>query len=87
MIDEVLGLEEWEIMKRNEERARLLCDLKLKDNLLRQNARSKWHKEGDVNTSYFHKAINKRHKQNEILGVYANNQCCEEAEEVKKWAF
>lgn len=30
MIDEVLGLEELEIMKRNEERARLLCDLKLR---------------------------------------------------------
>ncbi|KAL8515928.1 hypothetical protein ACS0TY_014579 [Phlomoides rotata] len=69
MIDETLGLKENEISLRNEERARLFQDMKSKDSFIFQKARCKWIKEGDANTRFFHKYINKRRKRNEISGV------------------
>ncbi|XP_019420712.1 PREDICTED: uncharacterized protein LOC109330899 [Lupinus angustifolius] len=44
----------------------------LRDNLLRQKSRSKWLKEGDANTSYFHACINNRRQRNQIMGVWIN---------------
>lgn len=46
--DDVLGLNESKIIRRNEIRALLHCDLKLKDNLLKQKARAKWIYKGDA---------------------------------------
>ncbi|KAL8533767.1 hypothetical protein ACS0TY_009966 [Phlomoides rotata] len=68
MKDESTGLEEQEVIRRNETRANLLLDIRRKDSLLLQKARCKWIKEGDANTSFFHKVINKRWKGNEITG-------------------
>ncbi|KAL8536190.1 hypothetical protein ACS0TY_011723 [Phlomoides rotata] len=41
MIDEAMGLEQHEIIQRNEERASLLYDIKCRDNILQQKARCK----------------------------------------------
>lgn len=74
----LFGLEEAEIMQRNEEMAHLLCDLKLKDSILRRKMRIKWLKVRDANTSLYHKFINKRRKRNDILRIQFENGCCEE---------
>ncbi|KAL8525193.1 hypothetical protein ACS0TY_014713 [Phlomoides rotata] len=87
MIDEAMGLVQNEIIQRNEERAGLLYDIKCRDNILQQKARCKWIKEGDANTRYFHKCINKRRKRNEISGVNIGSVWREEVQEVKKGIF
>ncbi|KAL8474246.1 hypothetical protein ACS0TY_030897 [Phlomoides rotata] len=81
IIDEVMGLDEQEISRRNEERVNLFHDMKCKDNILLQKARCKWIKEGDANTRFFHKYINKRRKRNEITGVRIEGEWKEEVEE------
>ena len=40
------------------------------ESLLRQKSRAKWFKEGDSNTTYFHKTINFRRHQNTIHGIF-----------------
>lgn len=70
ILDDVFGLDEPEIIGRNEVCARLLCDLKLKDSLPKQKARAEWIREGDVNTIFFHKVINRRRKRIEIVGGF-----------------
>lgn len=87
LLDEALGLEESEIIARNRERALLLNDVKRRDSLLRQKARSKWIKEGDANSSYFHRCINKRRKCNEIVGININEEWKEDVVEVKNGIF
>ncbi|KAL8488484.1 hypothetical protein ACS0TY_024672 [Phlomoides rotata] len=79
MIDEAIGLEEYEIAQRNEEAVRLFYDIKCKDSLLHQKARNKWIKEGDANTSFFHNCINTRRKMNEIASIMANGEWREKA--------
>lgn len=87
IIDEVLGLDENEIILRNKERALLTMEIKKRDSLLWQKARSKWVREGDANTSFFHKCINKRRKNNEMVGIRINGVWREEVEDVRKRVF
>ncbi|KAL8543707.1 hypothetical protein ACS0TY_004320 [Phlomoides rotata] len=84
ILDEVLGLEEHEIIQRNEEQARLLYELKCKDNIPFQKVRCIWLKEGGANTSFFHRSINKRRKRNDIPGIMVNGVWIEEDVDVKK---
>lgn len=51
--------------------------------MLAQKARMNWLKEGDVNTRTFHKAINKRRRNNGILGLELEGEWCEEPRKVK----
>lgn len=52
-IDDAFGLDDPKIIRRNETRAQLLCDLKLKNSLLKQKARAKWIREGDAKNELF----------------------------------
>ncbi|KAL8492247.1 hypothetical protein ACS0TY_023765 [Phlomoides rotata] len=87
LIDDALGLEDWEICKINEEQAGLLVELERRDSLLRQKSRVKWIEDGDTNSSFFHNFINKRRKRNEILGMLIEGEWREEVEDVKKMNF
>ncbi|KAL8464782.1 hypothetical protein ACS0TY_034326 [Phlomoides rotata] len=87
LVDDVIGLEEHEIIMRNELKAALFNDLKCKESLLSQKARCLWVKEGDVNSRFFHNYINKHRKMNEISGVSIEGIWREEVSEVKQGVF
>ncbi|XP_057808990.1 uncharacterized protein LOC131023466 [Salvia miltiorrhiza] len=61
--------DESEMIRRNELRAKIILKSKEKCSLLQQKAKVKWVKEGDLNTSFYHKAIVGRRKKNEIAGL------------------
>jgi len=52
------------------------------DSLSRQKARSKWFKDGDSNSNFFHSAIRWRGIKNAVKGVEVGNLWCEESEVV-----
>lgn len=70
-------------MRRNEQRAYLLFDLKLQASILKQKARTRWLKGGNVNSSFFHNVINRRRKRNEIAGIMIDGVWREEVAKVK----
>lgn len=84
VLDDVFGLEETEIIRRNEVTGLLLRDLKNKESLVSQKARNKWLRDGDNNSKYFHRCINIRRKKNEICGMLINGAWCEEVQPVKQ---
>lgn len=86
-MDEVFGLEEQEILRRNEQRAFLQGDLNLQMGILKQKDRLRWLREGDVNKCFFHKVINKRRKYNEISRLLIDKKWEEEVSEVKQGVF
>ncbi|KAL8536611.1 hypothetical protein ACS0TY_011982 [Phlomoides rotata] len=71
--DEVFGLEEEEVIKRNKIGAELKRNMIWNEKNLFQKAKSKWLKEGDVNSKFFHRWINKRIKVNGIEGLFVND--------------
>lgn len=48
-----------------------------------QKARSKWFKQGDMNTKYFHSVIKWRRSNNGINGLMESDVCYEEPEIIK----
>lgn len=82
-IDDVLGLEDMEIVRRNEIKALLFLEMKKKGSMVQQKSRSKWILEGDENTSFFHNCINRRRKANEFTGLLVEGVWIEEALAVK----
>lgn len=62
----------------------LFRSLNHRNNLNAQKARLKWLKDGDLNTSFFHKTINFRRKKNEIPGLVINGSWTDKVEEVRK---
>lgn len=82
--DEAQGLEEGDIIRRKEATAALFRNLHQKNNLVAQKAKIRWLKEGDVNSSFFHRAINFRRKSNEIPGIMLDGVWTEEVQEVKR---
>ncbi|KAL8534970.1 hypothetical protein ACS0TY_010843 [Phlomoides rotata] len=72
-IDEALGLDEDEIIRRNQLIAELTRDLIWRDGLMSQKAKTKWLTEGDVNSRFFHNWINRKSKYLGIEGILVNN--------------
>ena len=54
------------------------------ESLLRQKARSKWIREGDCNTRYFHLVMNARRRNNCLKGVMVDGSWIEEPSRVKE---
>ncbi|KAL8485330.1 hypothetical protein ACS0TY_027578 [Phlomoides rotata] len=52
-----------------------------------KKSRNRWIREGDANTSFFHKYINKRRKCNETTRINIDGVWREEVAEVKKDIF
>ncbi|KAL8479964.1 hypothetical protein ACS0TY_026780 [Phlomoides rotata] len=84
LIDDTFGLEEEEIIKRNQGSAELLRELHWNDGMLAQKDKAKWIAAGDTNSRFFHRWINKRPKQNGIEGLMVNNIWVDSVEGVKK---
>ncbi|KAL8503592.1 hypothetical protein ACS0TY_022359 [Phlomoides rotata] len=82
--DDVSGLEEEEIIERNCTTTELKRNMIWKESFLFQKAKSKWIKEGDVNSRFFHGWINKRIKFNGIEGLLVDNVWVEPKEGIRK---
>lgn len=72
-IDDAMCLDEIEIIQRNQSLAKLLRALIWQDKILCQKSKSHWFKDGDVNSSYFHRWINRRNKASEISDLSIND--------------
>lgn len=73
-IDDFLGMEEEEIIARNKVNAELLRDLNRKESMLYQKAKARRILEGDVNSNFSHRWINKRSKLSKISGIMVNGR-------------
>ncbi|XP_068504131.1 uncharacterized protein [Phaseolus vulgaris] len=51
--------------------------------IVKQKARQKWLKQGDLNTKFFHSSVKWRKAKNELHGVLENGRWCENKDEVK----
>lgn len=61
---------------------------KVEDSLFKQNSRIKWLKEGDGNTSYFHKCVNGRTNRNRISKLkLTDGSFMEDYESIKNGLF
>lgn len=83
IVDDVFGLVESEVIRRNKATAELFKGLNQRNSLWAQKARVKWIKEGDMNTSFFHKVVNQRRKGNEIAGIQIGEEWVDEVDGVK----
>ncbi|XP_058726018.1 uncharacterized protein LOC131597331 [Vicia villosa] len=70
--EESMGLADEEINSKRETSASLYNLSKLECSIQWQKSRSKWVKEGDANTKYFHGCVKKRRRENEILALEVN---------------
>ncbi|KAL8503682.1 hypothetical protein ACS0TY_022416 [Phlomoides rotata] len=84
LIDEVFGVDEQEVSRRNRATTLLFTELKRKNSLDSQKARCLWLRDRDCNSRFFHSFINRRRKRNEILGLNVNEEWQEKVEDVKK---
>lgn len=57
---------------------------RVNDSLLHQKSRSRWIKERDANTKYFHSVLNWRERKNAISKLNVEGSWCEEPSGVKQ---
>ncbi|KAL8551421.1 hypothetical protein ACS0TY_000495 [Phlomoides rotata] len=82
-IDDTFGLEDDEAEKRKMLMGKLLANWKHKEAELCQMAKLKWAKQGDANSSLFHRMINKRAKVNDINGIRIGDRWVDSVKDVK----
>ena len=61
--------------------------LRHKENLTFQKSRSKWIREGDTNSNFFHVTVNIQRKRNEIQGLTIGGSWVDEVQSVKEEIF
>jgi hypothetical protein len=66
---ELVGLSEAEVYARKQKFSTLWHLLKSKESMIVQRARSRWLKEGDANTRYFHNCVKQRSYGNTIRAL------------------
>ncbi|KAL8495389.1 hypothetical protein ACS0TY_019509 [Phlomoides rotata] len=86
-IDDVLGLESEEVIRRAHIMEELAKDLQRHDSQLYQKARIKWIAEGDANTRFFHYTINRNYKSIEISGLSDGFSWVDSVQGVKSLVF
>ncbi|GKV45576.1 hypothetical protein SLEP1_g52642 [Rubroshorea leprosula] len=84
MQNEVDDLEEFEIVKRQEGFSEMWDCLRKRELIWKQKSRSKWVREGDANTRFFHRVANGRRAQNSISGLMCDGVWIEDPNAVKK---
>lgn len=87
VLDDTFGLKDSEVIERNQNSAELFLNLSCRNSLNAQKAWIRWNLEGDLNSSFFHRVINKKRKKNELVGLFLDGVWCDEVEEVKKGVF
>ncbi|GKU86141.1 hypothetical protein SLEP1_g705 [Rubroshorea leprosula] len=83
MQNEVVDLEEFEIVKRQEGFFEMWDCLRKRELIWKQKSRSKWVREGDANTCFFHRVANGRRAQNSIAGLMCDGVWIEDPDVVK----
>ncbi|CAJ2631177.1 unnamed protein product [Trifolium pratense] len=59
--------------------------LNYKDNLLKQKSRTKWLKEGDSNSRFFHQSIKGRRRRNQLVALRDGDHWVQGVDEIKKF--
>jgi hypothetical protein len=80
---ESVGLSMEEVLNMRETATKLHELSNLNCSIQWQNSRVRWLKEGDANSSYFHRCINKRRRENEILSLEWNGRQIKGVSEIK----
>ncbi|GKV26308.1 hypothetical protein SLEP1_g35639 [Rubroshorea leprosula] len=86
MQNEEADLEDFEIAKRQEGFDEMWDVLRKRELILKQKSRSKWVREGDANSRFFHRVANGRKAQNSIAGLMCDGGWIEDPDTVKNEA-
>lgn len=81
---EEVGLNGEEIQHRKALFGDLWRILKAKDANMVQRARSRWIKNGDANSNYFHKCVKLRHSRNAIKALRLGEECVQSPTDVRR---
>lgn len=76
--DDMFGRKKAKCIRRKEVTTELYRSMFQRNSLKSQKEKIKWLKEGDVNSSFFHRVVNFRRKQNEITSLMLNGEWIEE---------
>ncbi|GLU12860.1 hypothetical protein SLE2022_295180 [Rubroshorea leprosula] len=82
--NEDFDLDDFEILQRQEGFQNMWDILRKREMIWKQKSRSKWVREGDANTRFFHRIANGRKAQNHITGLWCDGCWVEEPIQVKK---
>ncbi|PNX96151.1 cysteine-rich receptor-like protein kinase, partial [Trifolium pratense] len=81
---ELVGLNEHEVSLRKSNFAELWKLLKSKEVVLFQRSRSKWIKEGDANSGYFHGCVKARVRRNTITALKVGEVCVDSSSQIRE---
>ncbi|XP_058727137.1 uncharacterized protein LOC131598567 [Vicia villosa] len=72
------------VLDRNEANGRFWLNLRIKENMIVQKSKVKWLKDGDCNSSFFHKAMKEKRRHNHIGPLLSSGSLFETVGEVKE---
>lgn len=72
-------------MKRREVTTSFWKETRCKEALLAQKSRTRWIKEGDINSKYFHYLMKYRRRRCSVVILRDNGELVEEVDEVKSF--